>query len=131
LLADNQITDTQPAGFSVVLQHMVASLDGALASERIVDAIVAVSAQGRSTTAWGRTFGKALAFVRRAEKAATKNTAGSASQPEYISQKFAPTSVGSIRDRLQEFAVLLQKPMPDVNELSDRIFEIRPSRSAV
>jgi surface carbohydrate biosynthesis protein len=131
LLADNQITDTRPAGFSVVLQHMVASLDGALASERIVDAIVAVSAQGRSASAWGRTFGKALALVRRVEKAATRNTAGSASQPDYISQKFAPTSVGSIRDRLQEFAVLLQKPMPDVNELSDRIFEIRPSRSAV
>lgn len=131
LLADSQMTDTQPAGFADSLQHMVASLDGAFASERIVDAIVAISANGKSAGMLERTLGKTLALVRRVEKSVTSNAAGSASQPEYISQKFAPTSVESIRDRLQEFAVLLQKPMPDVTELSDRIFEISRTRPGV
>jgi surface carbohydrate biosynthesis protein len=131
LLADNLITDTITADFSAALQHMVASLDGAFASERIVDAIVAISVQGKPASVLGRMLGKTFAMARRVEKAVVRNSAGSASQPEYISQKFAPTPVKTIRDRLQEFASLLQKPMPEVTELSDRIFEIIPSRTGV
>lgn len=133
LVANNKITDTQPAGLAAALQHKVASLNGSFASERIVGAIVSISAQVQPpkilARTLGKTLGKTLAMARRIEKTVARNFAGSASQPDYIAQKFAPTTAGNIRDRLQEFAFLLQKPMPEVKELSDRIFEIRPSQS--
>jgi surface carbohydrate biosynthesis protein len=128
-LADINITDRQPADFREAIDAMVASRQGAFAGEQIVDAIANLSARRGKRQGLQRMLGKILALSRRVEKAVIRNSTGSASQMSYVSQKFPPTPVQSIRNRLNEFAVLLQVAAPDVTEMSDRIFEITPAQS--
>jgi surface carbohydrate biosynthesis protein len=129
LLKDRCVTDTPPEGFGAAIDDMVSSLQGSFASERIVNAILALSANRHSPDPFGRVVGKTQALIRRVEKLISRNRPGSVSQEKYISQKFPPTSLYAVRNRMSEFAALLQRPMPDVTEVADRIFEIRSVRS--
>jgi surface carbohydrate biosynthesis protein len=129
LLQRSDITDVQPQDIIAQLDDMVASLRGEFASERIVDSLLNLNRSPQHVSTASRMAGKSFAFLRRLEKTMLSYKSGNASQMSYVSQKFPPTPAVEIQNRLNELAQVLDMPSPEVAELSDRIFEIKPIRS--
>jgi surface carbohydrate biosynthesis protein len=130
LLADQNLTDAVPDAFCGALDDMVEGLRGPLASARIADEMSNILKSNRAQPGTVRRIGaKGAALFRRMEKSVLRHVPGSASRPHYVSQKFPSLPATEIAARLSRFASLLSLPEPDVRQISDRIFTIRPASS--
>ncbi len=112
-----------PAGVYDNLNAMVSNREGRMSAEIIAEHMAGICEGGAvSPGTADRIAGRVHAFGRALGKSVTGNFATSASNPEYIAKKFPPMSAGQISARLAEIAGLIERPVPVVRELSDRVF---------
>ena len=125
-LSDPALTNCPPPDLVDRLQRMTVSVAGQSSSARICAALDAIFAdRPPSPSRLRRLLGKTAALRRRAAKLSHSNDASSPSNPAYYSHKFPPIGPGEITAKLARFAGLLGLPVPQVEELSDRVFCIR------
>ncbi len=111
-------------GIAAELANLVSGLEGRTCSECIVDAINALPAQAR-VRQLSRLMGKAQSKWRGGERTLRRLNKSSLAHSSYVDHKFPPISASEILDRMSVFAQRLGMPVPQVTELSDRIFSIR------
>ena len=112
---------------NAALDDMVASRQGPLAAERIADFLVAsLQTDIRLPTALRRGQARLAAGTRALQKRVQAQRRGSPAQESYIARKFPPTPFSEIEARLRRLAEALQRPLPGLREVEDRIYEINP-----
>lgn len=110
------------------LSGLVSGLTGTLCARTIADALAErPDAASTSRPRLRRMAGQAKSITRRLEKSLSALTERSPSHPAYIARKFPAMPAAHVQRRLRKLAALLDRPMPTVGEISDRIFEIKPA----
>ena len=118
-----------PESVHQVLDDMVANLDQRPGVEVISDFISNIDKTRFDRAGLRqRLSGKLKLAIRMAEKRYARSSPTSPANLEYISQKFPPTSEDDIRQRLTRLSELSGLSAPLVKMVSDRIFEIAPSK---
>ncbi len=105
------------------LANLVSGLQGPTSSQRIIDAISALP-QREPVGRISRLAGQTRSLWRGCERSLRKLDRSSLAHADYIDHKFPPISAGEVSARMAEFAGRLEMPLPQITELSDRIFSI-------
>lgn len=129
LLGTPGLTDNPSPTAKDALAHMVASASGPKSSERVVEALDRLLLhKHRGPGLWMRLRGIALSLKRRRKHRRTREALDSPRNPEYYSHVFPPTPASEIEARTAAFAAALGLRAPQVEELSDRMFRLRPAQ---
>ena len=127
-VADNGGDHSRGDEIARSLSSLVSGLTGTLCAQTIAAALAERSdAGGTSHPRLRRMAGQAKSITRRFEKSLSALTERSPSHPAYIARKFPAMSATHIQRRVRQLATLLDRPVPAVGEISDRIFEIQPA----
>ena len=126
MLATSGFTDNPPADRRAALENMIVSATGPLSSHRIAEAVNELfEKSGSLPPLWRRLQGHATARARRLEKYFSQFNSSAASNPAYYSHKFPPFTTQQITQRMKILADQLNLRVPVIQEVSDRIFQIR------
>ncbi len=126
-LATEGLTDNPPKNRNAILEHMIASMSGPSSSQRIAAALDELFTREVSGPGlWRRLAGRATAMTRKIDKYVEHFDTSAPSNPSYYSHKFPPISAGQIAARLQSIAGLINAEVPEVQQISERVFRISP-----
>ncbi len=124
LLERPELMERQQEDLSVRLGALIASHDGKLSADWIADDLAGLKVPGAAGLS--AAVAKVAAGARALEKSFSALSSRSPANPAYVDHKFPPIDTAAITKRLERLADLAGKPVPRVEELSDRLFQMRP-----